>query len=40
MRRVRRKVEKVDLILLALPHEVNRCVGAVAVKNEQLVAAD
>jgi hypothetical protein len=40
VRRVRRKVEKVDLILLTLPHEVNRCVGAVAVKNEQLVAAN
>ena len=40
MQRVRRKVEKVDIILLALPHEVNRCVGAVAVENEQSVAAD
>jgi hypothetical protein len=38
VQRVRREVEKVYLILLALLHKVNRCVGAIAIKNKQLVA--
>lgn len=33
------KVEEVDLVNLAEPHEVNRYMGAMAVKKEEPVAA-
>jgi hypothetical protein len=36
---VRREIEKVYLILLSFLHKVNRCVGAIAIKNKQLVAS-
>jgi hypothetical protein len=36
---VSREVEEVDLVDLAEPHKVDRCVGAVAVKKEEAIAA-
>ena len=36
---VSREVEEVDLVDLAEPHKVDRCIGAVAVKKEESIAA-
>jgi hypothetical protein len=33
------EVEEVDLVYLAEPHEVNRYMGAMAVKKEESMAA-